>query len=95
ERKDKTAWKADRQPGTPSHFPFAKIQRLLKADKELPIVQREAAWLVAVATEEFVRRMGSAAQRIAAREGRSTVQLRDHLMLARKADEYAFLEGML
>ena len=41
------------------------------------MVQREAAFLIARATEEFVHRIAEAAQRAAARERRTTVQAKD------------------
>ena len=41
------------------------------------MVQREAAFLIARATEEFVARLAEAAQRVAAREQRTTVQGKD------------------
>ena len=41
------------------------------------MVQREAAFLISRATEEFVHRMAEAAQRVAERERRTTVQAKD------------------
>ena len=41
------------------------------------MVQREAAFLIARATEEFVHRLSEAAQSAAARERRTTVQAKD------------------
>jgi len=45
-----------RDPGK-SLFPMARVQRILKADKELPTVAREAVLLISLATEEFVKRL--------------------------------------
>lgn len=41
------------------------------------MVQREAAFLISRATEEFVGRFAEAAQKLAAKEGRSTIQPKD------------------
>ena len=41
------------------------------------MVQREAAFLISRATEEFVHRIAEAAQRVAERERRTTVQAKD------------------
>lgn len=45
--------------------------------KELIMVQREAAFLISCATEHFIRRIAEAAQRVAERERRTTVQAKD------------------
>ncbi len=77
------------------------------------MVQREAAFLISRATEEFIQRIAEAAQQVAERERRSTVQAKDlgecfesghpQILLTmrrcsvasvRRADEFAFLEGM-
>ncbi|KZT11973.1 uncharacterized protein LAESUDRAFT_754502 [Laetiporus sulphureus 93-53] len=93
-RKEKAAFNATREPGK-SHLPFSRVQKILKADKELPLVQREAVWLISVATEEFIKRMAEAVERMAARERRTTAQQRDVALLVQRADEYAFLEGLI
>lgn len=41
------------------------------------MVQREAAFLISLATEDFVARFTEAIQRSAGREGRATVQGKD------------------
>ena len=41
------------------------------------MVQREAAFLISRATEEFIQRIAEAAQQVAERERRSTVQAKD------------------
>ena len=41
------------------------------------MVQREAAFLVSRATEDFIQRIAEAAQRVAERERRTTVQAKD------------------
>ncbi|KAI0720556.1 histone-fold-containing protein, partial [Cerioporus squamosus] len=78
-----------------SLLPHARVQKIMKADKDLIMVQREAAFLISRATEEFVQRIAEAAQRVAEREGRSTVQAKDLVASVRRADEFAFLEELL
>ncbi|KAI0685069.1 hypothetical protein BC835DRAFT_1386080 [Cytidiella melzeri] len=78
-----------------SLFPVSRIQKILKADKELPMVTREAVLLVSLATEEFVKRLAEASHRLALRENRSTVQRKDVASVCRRADEYFFLEEII
>jgi DNA polymerase epsilon subunit 4 len=45
--------------------------------QEIPIVAKEATFLISLAAEEFIRRLCEAGQQVAHREKRSTVQHRD------------------
>lgn len=45
--------------------------------QELPIVAKEATFLISLATEEFIKRFSEASYHIAHREKRVTVQQRD------------------
>ncbi|KAF9561347.1 hypothetical protein CPC08DRAFT_610871, partial [Agrocybe pediades] len=83
-----------REPGK-SLLPFSKVQRIIKADKEIPIVAKEATYLISLATEEFIKRLCEAGQQVAHREKRSTVQHKDIATVVRKADEFLFLEEIL
>ncbi|KDR82645.1 hypothetical protein GALMADRAFT_57722 [Galerina marginata CBS 339.88] len=65
-----------REPGK-SLLPFSRVQNIIKADKEIPIVAKEATFLISLATEEFIRRLTEAGHQVAHREKRSTVQHRD------------------
>ncbi|KAI0699938.1 histone-fold-containing protein [Cerioporus squamosus] len=78
-----------------SLLPHARVQKIMKADKDLVMVQREAAFLISCATEEFIQRIAEAAQRVAEREKRTTVQAKDLVASVRRADELAFLEELL
>lgn len=93
-QKQKAADPLAREPGK-SLFPISRVQRVLKADKELPIVSREAVLLISLATEEFVKRISEASHRLAVREGRTTVQRKDLASVCRRADEFLFLEELI
>ncbi|OSD07131.1 histone-fold-containing protein [Trametes coccinea BRFM310] len=82
-----------REPGK-SVLPYTRVQKILKADKELVMVQREAAFLISRATEEFIGRLAEAAQKLAERERRTTVQAKDIVATVRRAEEFAFLEEL-
>ncbi|KAF8517421.1 histone-fold-containing protein, partial [Hysterangium stoloniferum] len=82
---------ADRPPGK-SLLPTARVQRIMKADKELPSCNKEAVFLISVATEEFIKRLGQAGQQQATKAKRSTVQRKDVVAAVRRTDELIFLE---
>ncbi|KAH9891727.1 histone-fold-containing protein [Cubamyces lactineus] len=82
-----------REPGK-SVLPYSRVQKILKADRDLVMVQREAAFLISRATEEFIGRFAEAAQKLAERERRTTVQAKDIVATVRRADEFAFLEEL-
>ena len=58
-----------------SHF-TCKTSSLMSF-QELPTVAKEAAFLISLATEEFIKRLSEASHHIAHREKRVTVQQRD------------------
>ena len=45
--------------------------------QEIPIVAKDATFLISLATEEFIKRLCKASQNVAEREKRATVQHRD------------------
>jgi histone H3/H4 len=81
--------------GGKSLLPFSRVQKIIKADKDLPMVAKEAAFVISLAAEEFIKRLASASQMIANRENRATVQQRDIATVVRKADEFLFLEEII
>lgn len=83
-----------REPGK-SLLPISRVQKIMKADKELPMVAKEATFLISLATEEFIKRFSEASYHIAHREKRVTVQQRDIASVARRADEFLFLEEIM
>lgn len=84
----------EREPGK-SVLPLSRVQKIIKADKDLPMVARDAAFLISMATEEFIRRLAQASQRVAEREKRATVQQRDVANVTRRADEFFFLDEII
>ncbi|KAI0348168.1 hypothetical protein BDW22DRAFT_61152 [Trametopsis cervina] len=93
-RKGKEPQTLTRVPGK-SIFPVSRVQKILKADKELPMVTREAVLLVSLATEEFICRLSQASHSLAVRENRVTVQRKDVASAVRRADEFWFLEEFI
>ncbi|KLO05925.1 hypothetical protein SCHPADRAFT_838704 [Schizopora paradoxa] len=94
DRKDRDAPSSFQHEVGRSAFPITRVQKILKADKELPIIAREAVFAISVATEEFIKQICSASQKQAEREKRTTVQKKDIVTVSKRAEEYWFLEGM-
>ncbi|KAF9534512.1 hypothetical protein CPB83DRAFT_756459 [Crepidotus variabilis] len=90
----KSAEEVVRVPGR-SLLPFATVQRIIKADVEIPIVAREATFLISVATEEFIMRLCEAGLDVAEKENRTTVRYEDIATVVRRADEFLFMEEIL
>ncbi|KAI9512432.1 histone-fold-containing protein [Russula earlei] len=78
-----------------SLLPISRVQKIMKADKELPLVAKEAAFLISLATEEFIKRLSEASHHIAHREKRVTVQQRDVASVTRRTDEFLFLDEII
>ncbi|KIJ17937.1 hypothetical protein PAXINDRAFT_167856 [Paxillus involutus ATCC 200175] len=84
----------EREPGK-SVLPFSRVQRIIKADKDLPIVAKDATFLISLATEEFIKRLSEACHKIAEREKRTTVQQKDVAGIVRRVEEFLFLEEII
>ncbi|KAI0947463.1 hypothetical protein AcW1_007686 [Taiwanofungus camphoratus] len=93
-RKEKAPIVLNREPGR-SLLPYSRVQKILKADKELPLMQREATHAISLATEKFIERISLAIHRAAQRDGRATMQYRDVASLVRRADEFLFLDEII
>jgi histone H3/H4 len=78
-----------------SLLPFARVQKIIKADKDIPIVAKEAVFLISVATEEFIKRLTEASRRVANGEKRVTVQQRDIATVVHSATEFVFLDEII
>ncbi|KAF9454821.1 hypothetical protein P691DRAFT_201484 [Macrolepiota fuliginosa MF-IS2] len=66
----------NREPGK-SLLPFSRVQKIIKADKDIPLVAKDAVFVISLATEAFISELAQAAQRVAEREKRATVQHKD------------------
>ncbi|EUC63457.1 histone-like transcription factor and archaeal histone protein [Rhizoctonia solani AG-3 Rhs1AP] len=78
-----------------SVLPMARVQKIMRADKELPNVTKEAVHTISVATEEFIRRLSSAAYAQADRDKRSMIQYKDVALAVKRTPELHFLEEMI
>jgi len=71
------------------------VLKIIKADRDIPIVAKEAVLLISIATEEFLKRLTHASHKLAEREKRATVQQRDVASLVRRVDEFMFLDEII
>ncbi|TIC11038.1 histone-fold-containing protein [Wallemia mellicola] len=69
-----------REKGT-THMPIARVQKIIKADKEMENCGREATFLIAVATEYFIKYLTDAGYIEARLDKRNTIQYKDLGML--------------
>ncbi|KDN45425.1 hypothetical protein RSAG8_05012, partial [Rhizoctonia solani AG-8 WAC10335] len=74
---------------------MARVQKIMRADKELPNVTKEAVHTISVATEEFIRRLSSAAFAQANRDRRTMIQYKDVALAVKRTPEMHFLEEMI
>ena len=58
------------------------------------MVAKDAAFLISLATEEFIRRLAVAGHDVATKENRTTMKLSDIVAVSKRIDEFIFLEGM-
>ncbi|TFK20602.1 histone-fold-containing protein [Coprinopsis marcescibilis] len=78
-----------------SLLPISRVQKIIKADKDISIVAKDATFLISLATEEFIKRICEAGSKAASRENRTTVQAKDIATVVRRVDEFLFLEDIL
>ncbi|KAJ7644327.1 hypothetical protein FB45DRAFT_897544 [Roridomyces roridus] len=93
-KEKREAPKVERPPGK-TLLPISKVQHIIKADKDIAIVAKEATFLICCATEEFIKRFGEAGMAQAEKDKRTTLQYKDMATVVRKADEFLFLEEII
>lgn len=85
---------AEKAKGT-TLFPLSRIKRIIKADKELDMMSSEATFLVAVATEYFIKHFMEEGYTKARLERRRIVNYKDMANVVSRSEEFDFLRGEL
>ncbi|WVF67292.1 hypothetical protein IAT40_002043 [Kwoniella sp. CBS 6097] len=85
---------AEKQPGT-TLFPISRIKRIVKADKDLENMSSEAVFMVAVATEYFVKHFMEEGYTKARLEKRKTVNYKDLASVVARSEEFDFLKDVI
>ncbi|EOR01327.1 hypothetical protein E3P92_01504 [Wallemia ichthyophaga] len=83
-----------RDKGT-THLPIARVQKIIKADKEMENCAKEATYLIAVATEYFIKYLTDAGYIQATLDKRNTIQYRDLANAVDKSEELEFLKEIV
>jgi len=78
-----------------SFLPFARVQKILKADRELPLVTKDATHLISIACEEFIKMIMTAAHKLAKEDQRPIVKHHDLAIVVRRVDRYLFLTEII
>ncbi|KAG8862413.1 hypothetical protein FRB96_001483 [Tulasnella sp. 330] len=76
-------------------LPIARVQKIMRADKDLTNAAKEAVFLVTIATEGFMKRLAGAGHKHASQEGRLTIQIKDLATAAKQNEELTFIEDIL
>ncbi|WVR09584.1 hypothetical protein IAU60_006654 [Kwoniella sp. DSM 27419] len=85
---------AEKQPGT-TIFPMSRIKRIVKADKDLENMSNEAVFLVAVATEYFIKHFMEEGYTKARLEKRKIVNYKDMAAVVARSEEFDFLKDVI
>ncbi|KAG9035608.1 hypothetical protein FRB95_011014 [Tulasnella sp. JGI-2019a] len=76
-------------------LPIARVQKIMRADKELTNAAKEAVFLVTVATEGFLKRITGAGYKHTSQEGRLTIQIKDLAAAAKQNEDLHFIEDII
>ncbi|TXT15816.1 hypothetical protein VHUM_00319 [Vanrija humicola] len=85
---------AEKKIGT-TLFPISRIKRIIKADKELDMMSTEATFLVAVATEYFIKHFMEEGYMKARLEKRRIVNYKDMANVVERSEEFEFLKDVI
>ncbi|KAK8853403.1 hypothetical protein IAR55_004109 [Kwoniella newhampshirensis] len=85
---------AEKQPGT-TIFPLSRIKKIVKADKDLDTMSSEAVFMVAVATEYFIKHFMEEGYTKARLEKRKIVNYKDLAAVVARSEEFDFLKDVI
>ncbi|WRT70029.1 uncharacterized protein IL334_007022 [Kwoniella shivajii] len=85
---------AEKQLGT-TIFPLSRIKKIIKADKELENMSSEATFMIAVATEYFVKHFMEEGYTKARLEKRKIVNYKDLAAVVARSEEFDFLKDVI
>ncbi|KAJ2955108.1 hypothetical protein NQZ79_g8843 [Umbelopsis isabellina] len=89
-----TTTKIDRTPGT-TFLPIARVKRIIKEDKDVSLINAEATFCVAYATELFMEYLANEGFAKAKKEKRKTVYYKDLASVVNEVDQFEFLEDVI
>ncbi|KAG2185435.1 hypothetical protein INT44_002226 [Umbelopsis vinacea] len=86
--------KVERAPGT-TFLPIARVKRIIKEDKDVSLINAEATFCVAYATELFMEYLANEGFAKAKKEKRKTVYYKDLASVVGEVDQFEFLEDVI
>ncbi|KAI9270411.1 histone-fold-containing protein [Phascolomyces articulosus] len=89
-----TQQKQDRALGTTT-LPIARVKRVIKEDKEVSLINAEATFCVAYATELFMEYLVKEGFTRARKEKRKTVYYKDLASAVSEVEQFEFLEDVI
>ncbi|GAC71333.1 hypothetical protein L1887_54929 [Cichorium endivia] len=78
-----------------SVFPVARVQRIIKADRDVDICSKEATFLISIATEIFIRRLTDEAYTNAKLDKRKHVFYKDLSRAVQQTESLEFLRDAI
>ncbi|KAL7311604.1 hypothetical protein PS15m_009343 [Mucor circinelloides] len=84
----------ERTPGT-TMLPLARIKRVIKEDKDVSLINAEATFCIAYATELFMEYLVTEAFSKAKKEKRKTVYYKDLASTVKESEQLEFLEDVI
>ncbi|EPB83762.1 hypothetical protein HMPREF1544_09503 [Mucor circinelloides 1006PhL] len=84
----------ERTPGT-TMLPLARIKRVIKEDKDVSLINAEATFCIAYATELFMDYLVTEAFSKAKKEKRKTVYYKDLASTVKESEQLEFLEDVI
>ncbi|KAG0172845.1 hypothetical protein DFQ28_009808 [Apophysomyces sp. BC1034] len=86
--------KQERSPGT-TFLPLARVKRVIKEDKDVSLINAEATFCVAYATELFMEYLITEGFDRAKRDKRKTVFYKDLASAVSEVEQFEFLEDVI
>ncbi|OAD72888.1 transcription factor CBF, partial [Phycomyces blakesleeanus NRRL 1555(-)] len=83
-----------RLPGT-TIIPLARVKRVIKEDKDVSLINAEAIFCVAYATELFMEYLVTEGYQRAKRDKRKTVYYKDLASTVTEVEQFEFLEDVI
>ncbi|KAI8364954.1 histone-fold-containing protein [Blakeslea trispora] len=84
----------ERRPGN-TMLPLARVKRVIKEDKDVSLINAEATFCIAYATELFMEYLVTEAFSKAKQEKRKTVYYRDLASTVKEIEQFEFLEDVI
>ncbi|KAI8890245.1 histone-fold-containing protein [Backusella circina FSU 941] len=84
----------EKTPGT-TMLPIARIKRVIKEDKDVSLINAEATFCIAYATELFMEYLVTEAFTKAKKDKRKTVYYKDLANTVKEVEQFEFLEDVI